>query len=76
MYAKLCSDPGHVPGFLRQGGAIQPVELRIGIGGLTCNRPTSPQSRQRNRRGRRSEPFPCLTHSPSGSTRHTSQRGQ
>lgn len=59
-----------------QGGATHPPGERAGIGGRTCNWPTSPQSRQRTRKGRRSEPLPWLTHSPSGYTRHASQRGQ
>ena len=48
-------------------GSIHPTEPGcVGTGGLTCSCPTSPHSRHRTRRGRRSDPFPWLTHSPSG----------
>jgi hypothetical protein len=52
-----------------QGGEFHPPHDRGGIGGRTCSCPTSPQSRHLTRIGRRSDPLPWLTYSPSGNTR-------
>jgi hypothetical protein len=56
--------------------SIHPPGPRVGTGGRTCSRPTSPHARQRTLIGRRHSLYPAATIAARSSTCQRSQRGQ